>query len=156
MFVQNPCDLCELPRLVKKEMKYFTPDEAKLFLEVGKESKWFVLFLVIIESGMRPEEYFGLQWKDIDFQQGYLIVRRVVIEGKQGGFNFAETKTKKSRRKIPISTSVINALKIHRHKQLKARLKLGASYQNLDLVFASKVGTPLQRKEISRTGISNL
>jgi integrase len=149
MFIQNPCDLCELPRLVKKEMKYFTPEEAKLFLDVAKTSKWFVLFLIIIESGMRPEEYFGLQWKDIDFEQGCISVRRVVIEGKQGGFYFAETKTKKSRRKIPISTSVINALKLHRHKQLEARMKLGADYQNLDLIFASEVGTPLQRKNFS-------
>lgn len=149
MFIQNPCDLCELPRLVKKEMKCFTPDEAKRFLEASKTSKWFVLFLLIIESGMRPEEYFGLQWKDIDFEQSYLSVRRVVIEGKKGGFYFAETKTKKSRRKIPVSSSVITALKAHKHKQLEARFKLGADYQNLDLVFASEVGTPLMRKNFS-------
>lgn len=149
MFIQNPCDLCELPRLVKKEMKCFTPEEAKRFLETAKTSKWFVLFLLIIESGMRPEEYFGLQWKDIDIEQGCLSVRRVVIEGKKGGFYFAETKTKESRRRIPLSGSLITALKAHRHKQLEARLKRGADYQNYDLVFASEVGTPLQRKNFS-------
>ncbi|MBA3334057.1 MAG: hypothetical protein H0T08_00435 [Acidobacteria bacterium] len=65
--MQNPCDLCELPRLEKTEMKYLSPEETTKFLDVAKNTKHFVLFLLIIESGMRPEEYLALQWKDINF-----------------------------------------------------------------------------------------
>lgn len=149
MIAQNPCELCELPRLEKTEMKYLSPEETKIFLEVAKDSKHFVVFLLVIESGMRPEEYLALQWKDIDFEQKALSVRRAIVwKRKGGGFNFTEPKTKKSRRSIPISNSVINALKIHRRKQLEAKLKLGAAYENLDLVFASEVGTPIQPKNL--------
>ena len=149
MIVQNPCDLCELPRMEKKEQKYLTPDEAKTFWETAKQSTWFSLFLMIVETGMRPSEYFGLQWKDVDLEQGCLSVKRTVTERKGGGFYFSEPKTKKSRRKIPLSNSVIAALKTHRRKQLEERMKIGMAYQNLDLAFASEVGTPLRRKNFT-------
>ncbi|MDQ3132860.1 MAG: site-specific integrase [Acidobacteriota bacterium] len=149
MLMQNPCDLCELPRLEKTEMKYLSPEETIKFLDVAKDTKHFVLFLLIIESGMRPEEYLALQWKDIDFQQQALSVRRAIVwKRKGGGFTFTEPKTKKSRRSIPISNSVINALKVHRRKQLEEKLKLGSVYGKLDLVFASEVGTPIQPKNL--------
>ena len=149
MIIQNPCELCELPRQEKKEMKCLSPIETRKFLEAAKESKWFVLFLLVIESGLRPEEYLGLQWKDVDFEQRCISIRRAVIEKEKGGFYFTEPKTKKSRRKIPISNTVLSALKSHKRKQLEYRMKLGAVYQNNDLVFASEVGTPLQRKNLT-------
>jgi integrase len=149
MIVQNPCELCELPRQEKKEMKYLSPEETRKFLEVAKGNKWFALFFMVIESGLRPEEYLGLQWKDIDFEQKQLSVRRAAIEKKGGGFSFTEPKTKKSRRKIPISNSVLIALKSHRRNQLEERMKIASDYQNNDLVFASELGTPLQRKNLT-------
>ncbi len=67
VIMQNPCELCELPRLEKTEMKYLSPEETAKFLHTAKDSKHFIVFLLAIESGMRPEEYLSLQWKDIDF-----------------------------------------------------------------------------------------
>jgi integrase len=143
LLIQNPCDLCELPRMDKKEMKYFTPEETAIFLETAKEDKYFSAFFLAIETGMRPEEYLGLQWKDFDFTNKLVSVRRALVVKKGGGFIFTEPKTKKSRRSIPISDSLINVLKSHRRNQLEERMKLGVDYQNFDIVFASDIGTPL-------------
>ena len=124
MLAQNPCELCELPRHEKAEMKYLSPEETTKFLEAAKDTKHYVIFLLVIESGMRPEEYLALQWKDIEFKQKVLSVRRAIVwNRKGGGFTFTEPKTKKSRRSIPISNSVINELKTHRRKQLETKLK---------------------------------
>ncbi|MGI8670402.1 MAG: tyrosine-type recombinase/integrase [Aridibacter sp.] len=150
MINQNPCDLCELPRKEKKEMKHLSADDTIKFLQAAKDDKFFTLFLLIIETGMRPSEYFGLQWKDIDFDGQFLSVRRAVHTLGNGSYRFAETKTKKSRRSIPFSNSLLLSLKKHRNRQLQERLKLGASYQNLDLVFASEVGTPIQHENFVR------
>jgi len=68
MLMQNPCDLCELPRKVRTEMKYLSPMEARLFLETAKENRHFILFQLAIQTGARPQEYLGLQWKDLDFE----------------------------------------------------------------------------------------
>lgn len=140
---QNPCDLCQLPKQDKTEMKYFTPDEVKLFLETAKDTKHYTLFLLTIETGLRPGEYLGLQWKDIDLEQQTLSVRRAVKIRKGGGFYFTEPKTKKSRRSIPLSDTVIASLKAHRRDQLQESFKLGSDYQKNDLVFANEIGAPL-------------
>jgi integrase len=150
MLMQNPCDFCDLPRQVKTEMKCFTPDEAKLFLEAAESEKFYALFYLAIETGMRPEEYLGLKWQDIDFEQRSLSVQRALVEKKGGGFIFDELKTSRSRRSIPLSNSVINVLKIHRRIQLEARMKIGANYQNYDVVFASEVGTPMMHRNLLR------
>ena len=148
MLMQNPCELCELPRQVKTEMKYFSPIEAKCFLETAQENKHFALFQLALQTGARPGEYLGLQWKDIDFEQKVLSIKRTVIEVKGGGFRFDEPKTAGSRRSIPISQGLVDSIKRHRRKQLEAKMKLGSEYQNNDLVFASEIGTPLQKKNI--------
>ena len=150
MLIQNPCDLCELPRMEKPEMMYFTPQETAKFLDAAKDDKYFPVFLVAIETGMRPEEYLGLQWKDVNFDNDSLSVRRALVVKKGGGFIFTEPKTKKSRRSIPISNTVKKALKEHRRKQLEEKIKLGAAYENLDLVFASEIGTPLLHGNLLR------
>lgn len=147
---QNPCDLCQLPKQDKTEMKYFAPEDVKIFLETARETKHYSLFLLAIETGLRPGEYLGLQWKDIDLDQQTLSVRRAVKIRKGGGFYFTEPKTKKSRRSIPLSDSVITALKAHRRDQLEESFKLGSDYQKNDLVFANEIGGPLLLGNIRR------
>lgn len=149
MLIRNPCDVCELPRLEKTEMKYFSPDEVSTFLKTAKDDKHFLVFLLALETGMRPEEYLAVQWKDIDLESGVLSVRRALVwNRKGGGFRFEEPKTAKSRRSIPLSDSVLSAIKTYRRIQLEQRMKLGADYTNLDLVFTTELGTPISSKNL--------
>lgn len=147
---QNPCDLCELPQVVKKEMNCFTPDETSVFLEAAKVDRLYAAFVLAIETGMRPEEYLGLQWKDVDFVNGTLSVRRALILLKGGGFVFTEPKTKQSRRSLPMSKALISALKEHRRVQLQARMRLGQAYKDNDLVFAIELGTPINYRNFDQ------
>lgn len=142
LITQNPCELCELPRIVKKEMKCFTPEETTIFLEQAKADRYYSTFVLAIETGMRPEEYLGLQWKDIDFETSRLAVRRALVLLKGGGFSLTEPKTPQSRRSIPLSQSSLTALKAHRREQLKARMKINDAYEDNDFVFPSELGTP--------------
>jgi integrase len=150
LITQNPCDLCELPKLVKKEMQYFTPEETAIFLEHAKADRYYAAFILAIETGMRPEEYLGLQWKDIDFEHSRLSVRRALVGLKGGGFYFDEPKTAKSRRSIPLSQTAIAALKSHRRAQLEARMKINDAYQDYDVIFASVIGTPIEHHNFDK------
>ncbi len=144
MLIRNPCDVCELPRLEKTEMKYFSPDEVSKFLSKAKADKYCLVFLLALETGMRPEEYLAIQWKDIDLESGVVSVRRALVwNRKGGGFRFEEPKTSKSRRSIPLSGSIVTALKVHRRNYLAEKMKLGSDYANLDLVFSTEIGTPI-------------
>ena len=144
MLIRNPCDVCELPRHEKTEMKYFTPEQVSTFLEAARDDKHFLVFLLALETGMRPEEYLAVQWKDIDLETGDLSVRRALVwNRKGGGFRFEEPKTSKSRRSIPLSGSIVSALKIHRRSHLAEKMKLGPDYANINLVFSTELGTPI-------------
>jgi integrase len=147
---QNPCDLCELPRIVKKEMNCFTPEETSVFLEAAKFDRLYAAFVLAIETGMRPEEYLGLQWKDVDLVNGALSVKRALVLLKGGGFVFTEPKTKQSRRSLPISKALISALKDHRKTQLEARMKIGHVHKDHDLVFATELGTPINYRNFDQ------
>lgn len=51
---------------------------------------------------MRAEECLGLQWKDIDFEKGKVMVQRALVwKRKGGGWSLQKPKTAQSRRTIP-------------------------------------------------------
>jgi integrase len=150
MLAHNPCEAVELPRKVGKEMQSLTPAEAASFLKEAANDRWFALFVLALATGLRPSEYFGLKWSDVDLERGLITVQRSLIwrSYKSGDWYFGEPKTPRSRRRIPLPASVVRALSEHRRRQAEGRLKVGAAYQNLDLVFATSEGQPLIRLNV--------
>lgn len=147
---QNPCQAVQQPRPQRREMQVLSPEEAAKFLTGCKNDKHGIVLTFALISGMRPEEYFGLTWRDIDLQKGVVQMQRTVVWQKGGGWHFGEPKTSKSRRSIPITVSLTKELKTHRIKQMEMRLKLGSAYQNFNLVFAADFGTPLHSRNIDQ------
>jgi integrase len=150
MLARNPCESVELPRKAGKEMQSLTPAEASSFLKEAASDRWFALFVLALATGLRPSEYFGLKWSDVDLEQGLVTVQRSLIwrSYKSGDWYFGEPKTPRSRRRIPLPASVVRALSKHRRQQAEERLKAGSAYQSLDLVFATCEGQPLIRLNV--------
>lgn len=92
----------------------------------------------------------GCPWSDVDLDAGLVTVLRSLIwkSYKSGDWYFGEPKTPRSRRRLPLPTSVTTALKVHKRRQAEERLKAGAAYKNLDLVFATSEGQPLIRLNV--------
>lgn len=150
MLLQNPCGSVELPRKVSQEMQSLTPIEAARFLAEAAGDRWVALFVLALATGLRPSEYFGLKWSDVDLEQGLVTVQRSLIwrSYKSGDWYFGEPKTPRSRRRIPLPDSVVRALIQHKRRQAEERLKEGAAYKNLDLIFATSEGQPLIRLNV--------
>jgi integrase len=110
-----------------------------------------LVFAVGLVTGMRPEEYLALQWKDVDLQQGTATVQRTLCWRRQkgGGWYFGEPKTSQSRRTVPLPSSIVRELGRHKVRQAKTRLRKGAKYQPLDLVFATETGGPLHSENLA-------
>lgn len=124
MTMHNPAAFVELPKLVRKEMQAFTPEQALQFLKAVSEHRHGVLFAFALATGMRPEEFLAFQSKDLDLNTGIAVVQRVLIwRRKGGGWYYGEPKTTKSRRSIPLPPSILRALSEHRRKQIEGRLK---------------------------------
>jgi integrase len=137
---RNVCDNVSLPRKTRHEFEPLTKKQAQqLLVEVRGHNLEALLTLVVI-TGMRRGEILALRWKDIDFDNKSLQIRRSMnfISGK--GYIEFEPKTAKGRRKITLPAFVCEVLKQHRTRQLEARLKAGTRWQDQDLVFCNRYG----------------
>jgi integrase len=99
---------------------------------------------------MRPEEYLGLRWNDVNLDSRIVTVRKVLVWIRHRGFKFAEPKTPKSRRSIPIPGDLVAKLKAHRRRQLEHRMHLGTAYADLNLVFANEIGNPIHYRNLTQ------
>jgi integrase len=101
-----------------------------------------LIFEFALLTGMRPEEYLALQWRDLNFERNTAQVRRALVRHKKV-WRFQEPKTKGSKRVVTIPASLIRKLAAHKRVQAEQRLKLGSEWQPHDLVFCGEFGTPL-------------
>lgn len=79
----NPSDGCVLPRVIKKEITPLSDDEIKKFLMAIETDKFSDIFFVTLFTGMRQREVLGLMWKDIDFEQGKIVIRQQLQKEKR-------------------------------------------------------------------------
>jgi len=83
----------------------------------------------------------------VDFEARTLTVNRQ-LQRVNGTLQFQTLKTPRSRRTIALPELAAAALKAHRARQMEERLKMGELWQDLDLVFCSEIGTPLNESNV--------
>ncbi|MGI9068550.1 MAG: tyrosine-type recombinase/integrase [Pyrinomonadaceae bacterium] len=144
LIARNPADSLrrKLPKAVEVERRVLDEEEAGKFLIACQVKPRGLIFEFALLSGMRPEEFLALQWRDLNLERGTASVRRVLVRHK-GAWRFHEPKTKGSRRPVSIPTSLMRKLATHKRIQSEQRLKVGSEWQSHDLVFCSEIGTPL-------------
>jgi integrase len=146
---RNVCDLVDAPRMKHHEMMVFTPDEARRFLETVRSHRLEALYVLALSTGMRQGELLALKWRDVD-TEGSVVQVRTTLKYVKGQYIIAETKTKRSRRKIRLTPLACEALRRHRARQLEERLSLGSAWQESGLAFPNKVGKPFLAASFNR------
>ena len=141
----NPCDSVELPRHKTRETQWLTREEAGRLLAI--EGKYSCLFAFLVDTGARPSEALGLKWTDIDLETGTITIQRTLQWRAKGGYYFAETKTKGSRRTVPLSANMARRIREHRGSQAERLLKIGV---RSELVFSNTEGEPILRRNLAR------
>jgi integrase len=125
-----------------EERRAMTNQEVEQFLAVAQNSKYYILFLVDLLTGLRRSELLALTWDDIDFENNALYVRRKIRRVKNQGIqSTTKLKTKKSKRKIPFEKDLKDALLKHQVNQQKHINFVGNMYDTTkNLVFANDLG----------------
>ena len=136
------------PRKEKKEIKHWTKDEVKEFLNSIESERLFTLYHLALNTGMRRGELLGLRWVDMRLNDGYVAVRQNLVK-TNSGILMQEPKTSNSRRNISISSNTVAALKAHKKQQLQEKLAHGPDYKDNGLVFCRLNGLPLYPDGVS-------
>jgi integrase len=71
------------------------------------------LVVFLVGTGVRPEEGFGAEWRDVDLERRMLMVRRAFAKGRLKQYG----KTTGSRRAVPLRARVIEAVGRLNHRR---------------------------------------
>jgi integrase len=142
----NPAASVDGPSQAKREMRYFEPEQALAVLEAAEAEgpKWHAFFAVEMTTGLRLGEMIGLRWRDVNLNNGTLVVRQTIQRVPGVGRVTKAPKTDSSRRPVALGADVIALLRKHRAAQNELRLAAGAAWPDNDLVFPSDLGTPVE------------
>jgi integrase len=140
---RNVSELTKAPKVRKVETKVWTPEEVRAFLSTAELDRLYALYCLALATTMRQGELFGLHWRDVDLDAGMVKVRTAVRRSKTHGVQMAVPKTDSGRRVIPIAQSVATILRAHYERQGVERVSMGGEWEDHDLVFTTRVGSPL-------------
>lgn len=148
MIDSNPCNHIFVPKGEKKEKEIYTVEEMKqLFKLVNQYAplKYKAFLTLAVYSGFRNGELMGLEWKDVDWENNVISVRRTSNYTVTDG-NYTDTpKTKSSIRSLKLPQQVFDVLSELRESQLKNKENLGTKWIDSDRLFVTEVGKPLHR-----------
>lgn len=150
MLPRNPADDIALPKLVHVEIKYWTPEQARAFLQQVSGSRLEALYALGLGLGLRRSELLGLAWDAVDLDKGALTVKRT-LQRLGTGLTMLEPKTKGARRTLTLPSFIHGLLKERRVAYLQERLQAGPEWQGdkWNTVFSTLKGLPVQPSHLA-------
>ena len=164
----NPCSKksVKLPKQAQEEVEVLQDWEYDKLLPCIPDSNEGRAIRLMLNTGLRASEVCGLRWKDLS--DDYLTVNQTCMrmreydgtKQKETKMGFGIPKSKKSHRDIPLTKSMqtlvnnqrlyVNALRVKAVKAFEEE-KTDKEWQEHDLVFCTKIGEPVENRNILRT-----
>jgi integrase len=141
---RNVVLLCDIPQgRTGRPSKSLTLIQAEALLAAAENTSLNAYIVLSLLTGARTEELRALTWSyvDLDSDPPFMMVWRSVRAG-------GETKTRKSRRTLKLPQRCVDVLRDHQARQEDIRHAAGGRWQDNDLVFPSRVGTPADASHI--------
>ena len=135
----NPIDGVISPKLKRHKVDAFSKSETALFVGAVDELPLMqrTMYYILLTTGLRRGECFGLQWGDIDFTSGLMCVSRNVTYTTKSGAVVGEPKTENGYRTIPIAPKTLDLLERYRQAEALAA--------NDDFLFHSEESKTMPR-----------
>ena len=134
----------------KKTLKVIPPDELIKIEEAIQETRYFIPYIIALQTGARRGEILGLTWDDIDFETGRISINKALQYQKGTGLVLVGTKTKDSIRDFKMTSRLIEELKIHQQRIQFLKDYYGQMYyQEHDFVCCNEDGTPIHTTRFS-------
>ncbi len=146
MVSDNPCSRVSIPKGEPKEKEIYSIEEVERLFEILEEDaplKYRAFMILAVYSGFRRGEMMGLEWKDVNFNDNVISVRRTSNYTKTNGYYTDTTKTHKSQRTLKFPDVVMNLLKELKADQERQAGLMGDKWVNTDRLFIKDNGEPL-------------
>jgi integrase len=141
--VENPSRIFKLDEPFRGD--FLRPEEVPAYLEGlrAKAPRHFAILRTMAFTGLRLGEALGLEWGDIDWNGGFLTVRR-----SRWRDHTASPKTAGSIRRVNLSSETIEVLREHRRAEAAAALKGGRPMP--EKVFVNEAGSPMDESKVRK------
>lgn len=145
IILTNAASLAEPPRKSKVTPNCVTPEEYPAILAAleTEPEKWRMAITLLIATGCRRGELFGLRWQDIDLDRQIIHICNEVLYSPRRGLYETTPKTQTSDRYLDIDAALAAGLRTYKAHQAAEILEYGAAYQRRDFVFAQPDGSPM-------------
>ena len=153
----NPADKVERPKRKQYVGSFYDADEINALFEAAKGTKLELPILFGAFYGLRRSEAVGLKWDAIDFEQNTIVIRHTVtqcnVDGKKVIVASDTTKTKSSRRTLPLVPFVKERLLALKEEQAENRRLCGRSYikEYLGYVCVNEIGDLIKPSYVTRS-----
>jgi len=141
----NPANRLEPPKVERKEARYFNVEQAQILVEAleSEPIKYKTLIILTLYGGLRVGEVLGLEWKDIDFKNRTIEIKRSsqYVDRK---IITKSPKTETSYRLVTYPKSVMALLKEYRLWWQGEKAKCGKiNWHDTDRLFVKWNGEPM-------------
>lgn len=158
IIINNPMEAVVIPKFIKKQQKdkrVLTREEQNIFLAYSKESKYYDLYVVALQTGARIDEILGLRWEDIDLQQKVIHINCTLSYSSEGRGRYRDIpKSETSRRDIPILPDIEKIFKNRRKQQMEDKMLLGERWKEEkgleNSVFTNNKGSVIWDSSVRR------
>jgi integrase len=146
---RNVARLVQLRVTDDRKVRSFTRPEALRFPEAAEQHRLYALWAVALAMGLRRGEALGLAWADVDLEEGRLTVRQA-LHRVDGQLRLDPVKTDASIAMLPIPHPLVTILRAHRTRQRQERFAAGARWRETGLVFTTRLGGFIERRNANR------
>jgi integrase len=149
ILARNVAEAATPPGLKTAEAIIWSVQEALKFLEHAQNDRLNALWYTTLFSGMRRAEVLGLQWINVNLEQGEILIRTTLVE-IEGKLIMGEPKTRAGRRTIAITPDTVQVLKAHKQRQRLEQKNAMEGWEDSGLVFTTSIGTPINPGNLAR------
>lgn len=145
MISDTPCRKVTIPKGERKEKNIYNLEELQQLMELLETAplKYKLFFTMVLYTGYRRSEMLGLEWKDIDFDNRIISVRRTSNYTAERGIYTDTTKTKRSQRSNRYPQFIFDLLKEYKSEQDEERRKMANLWHDNDRIFVKYDGQPM-------------
>ena len=155
LITHNPAERVQPPKTQKPKRDCYDEEQTRILVDnleklTGNDIKYRVAILLDIFTGARLGELVGLEWSDIDFNNGIISIDKSSQYLCDKGIFTKTPKTDSSIRDVAVPTFVISLLREYKLWYDEQKALYGELWINSDRLFVQADGKPMHPSTISK------